>query len=108
MKGVIMAGGFSTRMNPLTYTIPKPMLPLVNIPLIEHVVRLLKTCHIEDIVIMLYLQPEAITEYLGDGSKWGVSLHYLRPEMDLGTLGAVKYAEPLLKERSILIYPPVH
>lgn len=103
MQGVIMAGGFGTRMHPLTCNIPKPMIPLANIPIIEHVIQLLKSHEIVDIVVLLYFQPEAITEYLGDGSRWGVSLHYIRPETDLGTVGAVKYAEHLLKERFLVI-----
>ncbi len=103
MQAVIMAGGFGTRLHPLTCNIPKPMVPLNNVPIIEHVIRLLKGYGITDIVVLLYFQPEVITDYLGDGSRWGVTLQYLRPEMDLGTAGAVKYAEPLLKERFLVI-----
>lgn len=63
MKGVIMAGGFGTRLRPLTCNIPKPMVPLANKPIMEHIVSLLKQHGIKDIVAILYYQPEVIMDY---------------------------------------------
>ena len=61
MKAVIMAGGFGTRLRPLTSNIPKPMVPMVNKPIMEHIVELLKTHNMKDIVSTLFYQPDAIT-----------------------------------------------
>ncbi len=54
MKGVILAGGFGTRLRPLTYNIPKPMVPVVNVPIMEHNLRLLKKHGIKDLIVILY------------------------------------------------------
>ncbi len=96
MKGVIMAGGFGTRIRPLTSSLPKPMLPLVNLPIMEHIVRLLRRHGFLDLVVLLYYQPQVIRDYFGDGSDWGVKMSYVTPTKDLGTAGAVKAAAPYL------------
>lgn len=102
-KAVIMAGGFGTRLRPLTMTIPKPMVPIVNKPMMEHIVNLLKTYSIKDIVSVLYFQPEIITEYFEDGKKFGVNMNYVLANADYGTAGSVKNAQEHLKERFIII-----
>lgn len=102
-KAVLMAGGFGTRLRPLTMTIPKPMVPIVNIPIMEHVVNLLKKYRIKEIVTLLYFQPEVITEYFKDGSKFGVDMKYVLATADYGTAGAVKNAYQHLNERFIVI-----
>ncbi len=96
MKAVIMAGGFGTRIRPLTTSLPKPMLPLVNLPIMEHIVRLLRRHGFLDLVVLLYYQPQVIRDYFGDGSDWGVKMTYVTPTKDLGTAGAVKAASPYL------------
>jgi len=96
VKGVIMAGGFGTRIRPLTSSLPKPMLPLVNLPIMEHIVRLLRRHGFLDLVVLLYYQPQVIRDYFGDGSDWGVKMSYVTPTKDLGTAGAVKAAAPYL------------
>jgi mannose-1-phosphate guanylyltransferase/phosphomannomutase len=103
MKAVIMAGGFGTRLRPLTYNIPKPMAPVLNRPMMEHIILLLKKFGIEDIIALLYFQPHAITDYFRDGKKWGVHLTYVSAESDYGTAGSVKNAAELLKDRFIII-----
>ncbi|MEZ4600643.1 MAG: mannose-1-phosphate guanyltransferase [Syntrophotaleaceae bacterium] len=103
MKAVIMAGGFGTRIQPLTINLPKPMIPLVNRPIMLHIVELLKKHHISDLVMLLYHQPEIIKNFFGDGSEYGVRITYVTPQMDLGTAGAVKAAAPYLDERFLVI-----
>ncbi len=102
-KAVIMAGGFGTRLRPLTMTIPKPMVPIVNVPMMEHVVNLLKKYQIRDIVTLLYFQPEVITDYFKDGSKFDVKMKYVLATADYGTAGAVKNAYEHLDERFLVI-----
>jgi len=99
----MMAGGFGTRLRPLTCNIPKPMVPMANRPLMEHIVRLLKENGFDDLLIMLYYQPEVIISHFGDGSAYGVRIQYLRPQADLGTAGCVKFAEAQLKEPFLVI-----
>jgi mannose-1-phosphate guanylyltransferase/phosphomannomutase len=98
-----MAGGFGTRLRPLSTGIPKPMVPMANIPMLEHIVGLLKQHGFDEMIMMLYYQPESITGYFGDGSKFGVKIEYLRPDSDLGTAGCVKFTEEKLKERFLVI-----
>ncbi len=93
MKCIIMAGGFGTRIRPLTMNIPKPMLPLINRPILERIVVHLKKHGIEDIVMLLYFQPEIIKNYFGDGADFGVRISYVVPSEDYGTAGACKMAE---------------
>ena len=101
MKAVVMAGGFGTRLRPLTAHLPKPLVPVGNIPIMEHMVRLLKKHGFTDLCVLLYFLPDTITGHFGDGSGWGVSMTYFTPAADLGTAGAVKFAvgdsnEPVL------------
>ncbi|MCM2358553.1 MAG: mannose-1-phosphate guanyltransferase [Geobacteraceae bacterium] len=103
MKAVIMAGGFGTRIQPLTCNMPKPMIPLVNRPIMLHIVELLKKHHITDLVMLLYHQPMAIKNFFRDGADFGVRITYVTPLEDMGTAGAVKCAEKYLDERFLLI-----
>lgn len=102
-KAVIMAGGFGTRLRPLTMNIPKPMVPIVNIPMMEHIVNLLKKHGIKKIVSLLYFQPEKITSYFEDGSRFGIDMDYVQAAADYGTAGSVKNAYEHLNERFIII-----
>jgi len=101
MKAVVMAGGFGTRLRPLTAHLPKPLVPVGNVPIMEHIVRLLKRHGFTDLAVLLYFLPDTITGHFGDGSAWGVNMTYVTPTADLGTAGAVKFAvgesdEPIL------------
>ena len=101
MKAVLMAGGFGTRLRPLTINLPKPMVPVGNLPIMEHVVSLLAKHGITDITSLLYFQPEIIRDYFEDGSRFGVNMTYVQPDEDYGTAGAVRHAigdsdEPVL------------
>ncbi len=103
MKAVIMAGGFGTRLRPLTNNIPKPIVPLVNKPVMEHIIDLLREQDIKDIVVILYHQPEIIETYFGDGSDFGVNISYVAAERDLGTAGSVRNAEEYLKDTFLIM-----
>jgi mannose-1-phosphate guanylyltransferase/phosphomannomutase len=103
MKAVLMAGGFGTRLRPLTARVPKPMVPVGNKPIMEHTVELLRAHGFDDLVVLLYFLPEAITGHFGDGSRWGVRIRYVTPMADLGTAGAVRFAAGDLGEPVLVI-----
>jgi mannose-1-phosphate guanylyltransferase/phosphomannomutase len=103
MKAVIMAGGEGTRLRPLTSNQPKPMLPMANRPMMEHVVHLLRQHGIEDIVVTVAFMANAIRSYFGDGSELGVRMVYATEETPLGTAGSVRNARDELDERFLVI-----
>jgi mannose-1-phosphate guanylyltransferase / phosphomannomutase len=103
LKGVIMAGGFGTRLKPLTISRPKPMVPVANRPIMEHIVALLRRHGITDLVSILYFQPEHITDYFGDGSAFGVNMTYVTAEADYGTAGAVRNAGELIMDERVIV-----
>lgn len=103
VKGIIMAGGFGTRIQPLTHAVPKPMLPVVNRPMIEIIVARLKAAGIDEIIILLYFMPEVIQGYFKDGSDFGVKITYVLPDDDYGTAGALKCAEPYVEGDDVLV-----
>ena len=98
MQAVIMAGGFGTRLKPLTNNAPKPMIHVANKPMMEHVVNLLKIHGIVDLIVLLYVQPEVIKNYFKDGAGFGVNIEYVLAEEDYGTAGAVKNVEKIIKD----------
>ncbi len=103
MKAVIMAGGEGTRLRPLTSNVPKPMLPLVNRPMMEHIIDLLKAHGITEIVVTVAFMPYAIRNYFGDGSEFGVHMVYASEESPLGTAGSVRNAMEELNETFLVI-----
>jgi mannose-1-phosphate guanylyltransferase / phosphomannomutase len=103
MKAVVLAGGLGTRMHPLTCEIPKPMLPFANKPIMEHTIELLKKHGINEVIAILYHQPEIIMNYFGDGSAFGVKMTYVTAPANYGTAGAVKFAEQYLDETFIVM-----
>jgi mannose-1-phosphate guanylyltransferase/phosphomannomutase len=103
LKGVIMAGGSGSRLRPLTCGRPKPMTPLLNKPVMEYAIELLKNHGITDIAVTLQYLPGHIKDYFGTGSQWGVNLHYFVEEVPLGTAGSVKNAEEFLDDTFIVI-----
>ncbi len=98
MQAVIMAGGFGTRLKPLTNNAPKPMIHVANKPMMEHVVNLLKIHGIVDLIVLLYVQPEVIKNYFKDGAGFGVNIEYMLAEEDYGTAGAVKNVEKIIND----------
>ena len=93
MKAVVMAGGEGTRLRPLTLNRPKPLVPILNKPIAQHIIEHLKRAGITDIVVTLYYLAEEIMNAFGDGSEMGVNLIYSVEDTPLGTAGSVKKAE---------------
>ncbi|MGE5554623.1 MAG: sugar phosphate nucleotidyltransferase [Betaproteobacteria bacterium] len=103
MKAVVMAGGQGTRLRPLSCDLPKPMVPLMNRPMLEHILLLLKAHGITDVAITTCYLPEAIESHFGDGHQLGLRLRYFLEETPLGTAGSVKNAEEFLDEPFLVI-----
>lgn len=103
MKAVVMAGGEGTRLRPLTCNLPKPMVPVMDKPVMEYAIELLKKHNIKDIAVTLQYLPQNIKDYFGDGSEWGVNLGYYVEDTPLGTAGSVKNAQNFLDEPFIVI-----
>ncbi len=103
MKAVVMAGGEGTRLRPLTSNQPKPMVPIVNKPCMEHIIELLAKHGINEIVATVAFLPQNIRGYFGDGSALGVSLEYSVEENPLGTAGSVRNASEHLDDTFIVI-----
>ncbi|QOG11461.1 sugar phosphate nucleotidyltransferase [Arcobacter sp. FWKO B] len=104
MKAIVLAGGFGTRIQPLTNSIPKPMLPILNRPMMEHIIlKLRDDLGVKDIAILLYFMPEVIKEYFKDGKEFGVNITYFLPDDDYGTAGAVGFAREFLDETFIIV-----
>lgn len=102
-KAVIMAGGFGTRLRPLTMTKPKPMVPMMNAPMMEHIVNLLKKHNIRNVVSVLYFQPDVITKHFLDGATHNINMKYVLANADYGTAGAVKNAYEQLEDGSFIV-----
>lgn len=103
MKAVVMAGGEGTRLRPLTSNRPKPLVPVLNKPIAQHIIEHLKRAGITDIVVTLYYLAEEIQNYFGDGSDLGVNLIYSIEDTPLGTAGSVKKAEKYLEDDTFII-----
>jgi mannose-1-phosphate guanylyltransferase/phosphomannomutase len=103
MKAVVMAGGQGTRLRPLSCDLPKPMVPVMNRPMLEHILLLLKAHGVADVAITTCYLPEAIESYFGDGHQLGLRLRYFLEETPLGTAGSVKNAEEFLDEPFLVL-----
>ncbi len=103
MKAVILAGGEGARLRPLTSNQPKPMMPLANRPMLEHIIALLKRHGFDDIVITVAYLGNHVRTYFGDGSDFGVRLRYATEESPLGTAGSVRNASSELDEPFLVI-----
>ena len=103
MKAMILAAGLGTRLRPLTDHLPKPLLPLEGRPLIEHTLLLLRKYGFIDVIVNLHYQGEKIMQALGDGSRWGMKIHYSEEPRILGTAGGIKNVESLLSEGPFLV-----
>src|SRR3954468_5232204 len=103
MKAVILAGGEGTRLRPLTSNQPKPMMPIANVPMMEHLVKLLARHGFDDIVVTVAFMANHIRTYFGDGSELGVRMRYATEEAPLGTAGSVRNAMAELDETFLVI-----
>ena len=103
MKAVVMAGGEGTRLRPLTSNQPKPMVPIVGKPCMEHILELLRGHGFEEVVVTLAFMPQAIRGYFGDGETMGIGIDYSIEEQPLGTAGSVRLASGMLDETFLVI-----
>ncbi len=103
MRAMILAAGLGTRLRPITYGMPKPMVPVLNRPVMEHIVRLLARHGFTEAIANLHWFPETIEGHFGDGSELGVELSYSREERLLGTSGGVRNASGFLGDSFLVI-----
>ncbi|GGK82497.1 mannose-1-phosphate guanyltransferase [Planomonospora parontospora subsp. parontospora] len=103
MKAVVMAGGEGTRLRPMTANQPKPLLPVVNRPIMEHVLRLLKRHGFTETVVTVQFLAALVRTYFGDGDELGMDLYYATEETPLGTAGSVKNAADELRDDRFLV-----
>ena len=103
MKAVVMAGGEGTRLRPLTSNQPKPMVPIVGKPCMEHILELLKQHGLEEVIVTVAFMPQAIRSYFGNGDTLGMSIEYSVEESPLGTAGSVRLASDRLNETFLVI-----
>lgn len=102
MQALILAGGKGTRLRPLTVYTPKPVVPICNRPFLLYQVDTLRRAGITDITLSLSYQPQKIEQQLGDGSDYGVKIKYTVEPQPLGTAGAYKFAEELIREPTVV------
>jgi len=104
MRAVMMAGGSGTRLRPLTSDLPKPMVPILNRPIAEHIINLLKRHQITEVIATLHYLPDVLRDYFLDGSDFGVQMTYaVEEDQPLGTAGCVKNIAELLDETFLVI-----
>src|SRR5665648_280127 len=96
-KAIILSGGYGTRLRPLSCTVPKSLMPIVNKPVMERQILLLKSAGVKEIVLAVSVMDNIVKNYFKDGSQLGVFLHYTEEKHPLGTAGAIKIAEPYLE-----------
>lgn len=103
MQALILAGGQGTRLRPLTLTIPKPVVPILDRPHVVHMIEWLRAFDVDDVVLACGHGAAGVKEALGDGTSVGVRLRYVEEPEPRGTAGAIKEAEPLLDERFLVL-----
>ncbi|HEY0079070.1 MAG TPA: NDP-sugar synthase [Pyrinomonadaceae bacterium] len=102
MQALILAGGKGTRLRPLTVYTPKPIVPICNRPFLLYQIDTLRRAGIKDITLSLSYQPSKIEQQLGDGSDYGVKINYTTEPQPMGTAGAYKFAEELIREPTVV------
>lgn len=103
MKAVILAGGRGTRLRPLTCSLPKPMLPIMEKPVLHHLLELLQYYGIDEVAIAVEYLSTSIKDYFADGKEFGVTIHYFEERIPLGTAGAVNFAKSFCDETFLVI-----
>jgi mannose-1-phosphate guanylyltransferase/phosphomannomutase len=103
VRAVVMAGGEGTRLRPLTSNQPKPMVPIVGKPCMEHILELLERNGFDDVIVTLAFLPQAIRSYFGDGDSLGLNIEYSVEEAPLGTAGSVRLASGRLDDTVLVI-----
>jgi mannose-1-phosphate guanylyltransferase len=97
-KGIILSGGWGTRLRPLTCTIPKSLIPVVNKPVIERQILLLKAAGVTEIVLAVSVMSEVVKQFFGDGKRLNMKIYYTNEKYPMGTAGAIRLAEEYLKD----------
>jgi NDP-sugar pyrophosphorylase family protein len=100
---MILAAGLGTRLMPLTEHCPKPLLPMLLSPMLDHILRQLKQCQINEVVVNLHHHAEQLRDWLGDGSQWGLQIHVSHEVDILGSAGGLKRAETWLRDEPFLV-----
>src|SRR5579864_5380886 len=103
MRGMILAGGLSTRLHPLTLDVPKPLVPVLDRPVVDHIIDYLAGHGVDEIVINVHYFADAIASYIGDGSAWDVRISYLREPQLMGSAGAVKQVAARFDDTFVVI-----
>jgi mannose-1-phosphate guanylyltransferase len=103
MQALILAGGEGTRLRPLTSTMPKPVVPLVDRPFVSYMLEWLHRHGVDDVILSCGFMADGVRSVMGDGSALGIRLRYLEEPRPLGTGGALKFAEDLLDERFLML-----
>jgi mannose-1-phosphate guanylyltransferase len=106
MKAIILAGGLGTRLQPYTFFIPKPMLPLGNKPLLEHIIEWLKNDdnNIDHVIICVSYLHRTIEDYFEDGSRLGIKIEYARSDRPLATAGQLLTAKKYIDDTFVCVY----
>ena len=103
MQALILAGGEGTRLRPLTSTMPKPVVPLVDRPFVSYMLEWLYGHGVDDVILSCGFMADGVRSVMGDGASFGIRLRYLEEPRPLGTGGALKFAEELLDERFFML-----
>src|SRR5687768_14520505 len=103
MQAVILVGGEGTRLRPLTSTVPKPVVPLVDRPFMAYMLEWLQGHGVTDVVLLMGYLSTAVRNVLGEGHQWGLNIRYVEEPDPRGTAGALKYAESLLEDRFLML-----
>jgi mannose-1-phosphate guanylyltransferase/phosphomannomutase len=103
MKAMILAAGVGSRLDPLTRNLPKPLVPIVNRPVMEHIVGLLRKHGFNDIMVNLHYLGDQIEQHFGDGSQLGVNIHYSHEDQLWGDAGSVKRCEEFFKNETFIV-----
>src|ERR671919_1327492 len=102
MRAIVLSAGYGTRLWPLTEARPKPAIPILGKPLVGYVAEYLADYGIDEIVVNLHHRPESVRAALGDGSKFGVKLHYVEEPVILGTSGALDNTREFFQDETFL------
>src|SRR5258708_27579112 len=103
MKAMVMAAGAGTRLHPLTFSVPKPLVPIANRPVLEYTIENLRRHGITDVVLNLHNHPQMIRNHFKDGSRWGVRIQYSFEPQLLGTAGGLQKRSPLFLRESVFV-----
>ena len=103
MKAMILAAGFGSRLRPLTDILPKPMFPIMNRPVLEHTIDLLRTHGILDITVNLHHLPDMVRDHFGDGQRFGMKLNWSPETAIMGTAGGIKAAQQYLDGEPFIV-----